>query len=106
MIAEEHLSRSRLYRRLRNGHHRELVERYAARLVEVGLAHQRTCRSLRLISDLLSWIANSRSELTDLDERMVDRYTTAASERVSSRMTVCSLSSRRCETGLCRMNLG
>jgi site-specific recombinase XerD len=27
-----------------------------------------------LISDLLSWIANSRSELTDLDERMVDRY--------------------------------
>ena len=74
MIAEEYLSRSRLYRRLRNGHHRELVERYAARLVEVGLAHQRTCRSLRLISDLLSWIASSRSELTDLDERMVDRY--------------------------------
>ena len=74
MIAEEYLSRSRLYRRLRNGHHRELVERYAARLVEVGLAHQRTCRSLRLISDLLSWIANSRSW--------------------------------RCETGLCRMNLG
>src|SRR5215468_5964779 len=74
MNAEEYLSRSRLYRRLRNVHHRELVERYAARLVEVGLAHQRTCRSLRLVSDLLSWIASSRSVLTDLDERMVDRY--------------------------------
>ena len=32
--------------------------------------------------------------------------TTGASERVSSRMTACSLSLRRCETGLCRMNLG
>ena len=74
MIAEEYLSRSRLYRRLRNGSHGELVDQYAARLVEVGLAHQRTCRSLRLVKDLLSWIANSRSVLTDLDERMVDRY--------------------------------
>ena len=74
MTAEEYLSRSRLYRRLRNGSHGELVEHYAARLVEVGLAHQRTCRSLRLIRDLLSWIANSRSVLTDLDERMVDRF--------------------------------
>jgi hypothetical protein len=27
-----------------------------------------------LISDLLSWIARSRSRLTDLDERMVDGY--------------------------------
>ena len=74
MTAEEYLSRSRLYRRLRNGSHGELIERYAARLVEVGLARQRTCRSLRLVRDLLSWIANSRSVLTDLDERMVDRY--------------------------------
>jgi hypothetical protein len=74
MIAEEYLSRSRLYRRLRNGFHGELVEHFAARLVEVGLAHQRTCRSLRLVSDLLSWITNSGSVLTDLDECMVDRY--------------------------------
>jgi site-specific recombinase XerD len=74
MIAEEYLSRSRLYRRLRNGFHGELVEHYAAHLVEVGLAHQRTCRSLRLVGDFLSWIANSRSVLADLDERMVDRY--------------------------------
>ena len=74
IIAEEYLSRSRLYRRLRNGSHGELVQHYAARLVEVGLARRRTWRSLNLVSDLLSWIASSRSVLTDLDERMVDRY--------------------------------
>jgi hypothetical protein len=74
MIAEVYLSTSRLYRRLRNGSHGGLVEHYAARLVEVGLAHQRTWRGLKLVSDLLSWIASSRSLLTDLDERMVDRY--------------------------------
>jgi hypothetical protein len=27
-----------------------------------------------LVGDFLSWIANSRSVLADLDERMVDRY--------------------------------
>jgi hypothetical protein len=27
-----------------------------------------------LVSDLLSWIASSRSKLTDLDERIVERY--------------------------------
>ena len=41
MLAEEYLARSRVYRRLRNGAHRGLVECYAARLVEVGLS----CRS-------------------------------------------------------------
>jgi hypothetical protein len=33
MEVEEYLSRSRLYRRLRNGPHGQLVERYAARLI-------------------------------------------------------------------------
>ncbi len=37
-IAEEYLKRSRLFRRLKNGVHGQLVELYAARLVEVGLA--------------------------------------------------------------------
>jgi len=74
MIAEEYLSRSRLYRRLRDGSHGDLVERYAARLVEVGLACQGTRRSLGLVGGLLSWIASSRSVLAELDERMVERY--------------------------------
>jgi site-specific recombinase XerD len=74
MIAEEYLGRSRVFRRLKNGSHGQLFERYAARLVEVGLARQGTWRSLNLVSDLLSWIVSSRSALTDLDERMVDRY--------------------------------
>ena len=34
MEVEEYLGRSRLFRRLRSGPHGQLVERYAARLVE------------------------------------------------------------------------
>jgi len=68
------LSRSRLYRRLRNGPHGELVELYASRLAQEGLAGHGTWRCLNLVGDLLSWIARSRSQLTDLNERMVERY--------------------------------
>ncbi len=74
MVAEEYLGRSRLFRRLKSGPHGQLVEPYAARLVEDGLARQGTWRCLSLVGDLLSWIARSRSKLTDLDERMVERY--------------------------------
>jgi len=74
MIAEEYLSRSWLFGRLKSGPHGQLIERYAARLVEVGLARNGTWRSLNLVSDLLSWIAGGRSVLTDLDERMVEQY--------------------------------
>jgi site-specific recombinase XerD len=74
MIAEAYLGRSRLFRRLKNGSHGQIFEHYAARLVEVGLTHNSTRRSLKLVSDLLTWIARSRSVLADLDERMVERY--------------------------------
>jgi site-specific recombinase XerD len=74
MDAEEYLDRSRLFRRLRIGPHGQLVERYAVRLIEDGLARHGTWRCLNLVGDLLSWIASSRSDLTDLDERMVERY--------------------------------
>jgi site-specific recombinase XerD len=74
MIAEEYLRRSRLYRRLRNEPHGEFVELYASRLAQEGLVRQGTWRCLSLVGDLLSWVARSRSKLTDLDERMVERY--------------------------------
>ncbi len=74
MTAEEYLSRSRLFRRLRSGPHGQLVELYAACLVTDGLACQGTWRSLSLLGDLVSWVASSDSKLTDLDEGMVDRY--------------------------------
>jgi hypothetical protein len=74
MIAEEYLSRSRLYRRLRNKKHGELVELYASHLAQEGLARRGTWRCLSLVGDLLSWIARSRSKLSDLDERIVERY--------------------------------
>ncbi len=74
MVAQEYLGRSRLFRRLKSGPHGQLVELYAARLVEDGLARQGTWRCLSLVGDLLSWIARNRSKLTDLDERMVERY--------------------------------
>jgi site-specific recombinase XerD len=74
MIAEEYLGRSRLFRRLKSGPDGQLVEVYAARLAKDGLARHGTWRCLNLVGDLLSWIAGSRSKLTDLDERMVERY--------------------------------
>jgi site-specific recombinase XerD len=72
--AEEYLGGSRLFQHLKSGPHGHLVELYAARLVKDGLARHGTWRCLNLAGDLLSWIARSRSELTDLDERMVERY--------------------------------
>jgi site-specific recombinase XerD len=74
MIAEEYLARSRLFRRLKNGSHGQLIERYASRLAEVGLARRGIWRSLSLASDFLSWIASGRCELTGLDERTLERY--------------------------------
>ena len=74
MTAEEYLSRSRLFRRLKSGPHGQLVELYAACLVTDGLACQGTWRSLSLLGDLVSWVTSSDSKLTDLDEGMVDRY--------------------------------
>jgi len=74
MVAAEYLSRSRLFRHLKSGPHGQLVELYAVRLVKDGLAHHGTWRCLNLAGGLLSWIARSRSKLTDLDERMVERY--------------------------------
>jgi site-specific recombinase XerD len=74
MIAEEYLGRSRLFRRLKSGPDGRLVEVYAARIAKDGLAGHGTWRCLNLVGDLLSWIAASRSKLTDLDERMVERY--------------------------------
>src|SRR5207253_1800176 len=74
MIAEEYLGRSRLFRRLKSGPDGQLVEVYAARLAKDGLARHGTWRCLNLVGDLLSWIAGNRSKLTDLDERMVERY--------------------------------
>lgn len=74
MIAEEYLRRSQLFRRLKSGPHGQLVELYAARLIKEGLARQGTWRCLSLVGDLLGWIARSRSKLTNLDERMVERY--------------------------------
>jgi len=74
MIAEEYLRRSRLFRRLKSGPHGQLVELYATRLVRDGLARRGTWRCLHVVGDLLSWMARSRAELTDLDERMIERY--------------------------------
>jgi len=74
MTAEEYLSRSRLFRRLRSGPHGQLVELYAVRLVTDGLGRQGTWRSLSLLGDLMSWVASSDPKLTDLDEGMVEGY--------------------------------
>jgi site-specific recombinase XerD len=72
--AEDYLNRSRLFRRLKNGAHGQLIELYAARLVEVGLAGHGTWRCLNVVGDLLAWMAGRRTRLINLDERLVERY--------------------------------
>ena len=56
MVAEEYLGRSRLFRHLKSGPHGQLVELYAARLVNEGLARHGTWRCLSLVGALLSWM--------------------------------------------------
>jgi hypothetical protein len=74
MIAEEYLGRSRLFRRLKSGCHGQLVELYAALLVKDELAGHGTWRCLNLVDDLFSWIKRCELKLTDLDERVAERY--------------------------------
>lgn len=74
MEVEEYLGRSRLYRSLRSRPHGQLVERYAARLVEERLVRHGAWRCLNVVGGLLSWIAGRRYNLVDLDEQVVERY--------------------------------
>lgn len=74
MDASEYLGRSRLYRRLRSGHHRQLIERYTRRLVEEGLVPLGTWRCLNVVDGLLGWMASRGAKLADLDEHMAERY--------------------------------
>lgn len=74
MDVEEYLGRSRLFSRLRSGPHGQLIERYAARLVQERLVRHGTWRCLNVVGGLLDWIASRRFVLADLDERSVERY--------------------------------
>lgn len=74
MIAEEYLSRSQLFRHLRNGPYSSYVELYASRLVKVGLNRHGTWRSLNLLGDLMSWLSRIGLRPTDLNERMAEGY--------------------------------
>lgn len=73
-IAEAYLGSSRVFRRLKNGPHGQLVECYAARLVEDGLAQHGTWRCLNVVEGLLSWTASHRIKVADLNEARVERY--------------------------------
>jgi len=74
MTTEEYLHRSRLFRRLKDGPHGQLVERYATGLVKDGLARHGAWRCLNLVDGLLTWTTRSRSKLSELDEGIVERY--------------------------------
>ena len=74
MTAEAYLGRSRLFQRLKNGPHGQLIELYAACLVEDGLVRQGAWRCLNVVGGLLSWMASSRTRLADLDECRIERY--------------------------------
>ncbi len=72
--AEAYLGGSRVFRRLKNGPHGQLIERYATRLVEDGLAQHGTWRCLNVVEGLLSWTARHRIKVADLNEARVERY--------------------------------
>ena len=74
MEVEEYLGRSRLFRRLKSGPHGQLVERFAARLVEYGLVRLGTWRCLNVVGGLLSWIESRHCALADIDERKIEQY--------------------------------
>jgi len=74
MPAEEYLGRSRLFRCLKSKPYGQLVELYAARLVQDGLGREATWRSINLLADLMGWLASSGSKLTDLNECMIEQY--------------------------------
>jgi site-specific recombinase XerD len=74
MEVEEYLRGSRLFRRLKDGPHGLLVERYAARLIEERLVRLGTWRCLNVVGGLLTWIDSHRCTLADLDEHAVERY--------------------------------
>jgi hypothetical protein len=60
MFAQDYLARSRLARRLENGCHRQLIERYAARLAEDGLAIGSLCdRWVWLVTSLIGWLVTA-----------------------------------------------
>jgi len=80
MVAEAYLGRSRPFRHLKNGPLGQLVELYAAGLVKDGFARQGAWRCLSLVGALLSWIGKSHSNLSELDERMVERHARMPSE--------------------------
>ena len=74
MITEDYLRKSHLFRRLKNGSHGQIVELYAARLVNDEFAAASTRRHLKLVADLFSWIKRCGLKLTDLDEHRTERY--------------------------------
>ncbi len=74
ITAEAYLGRSRLFQRLKSGPHGQLIERYAARLIEDGLVRGGVWRCLNVVGGLLSWMESSRTRLADLDECRLERY--------------------------------
>jgi site-specific recombinase XerD len=85
MEVRNYLDRSSLFRRLKNGPHGPLVERYAIRLIEEKLGRSSTTQCLNMVSCLLGWIAKRGFMLADIDEHMVDRYLRHRAARQSIR---------------------
>lgn len=47
---------------------------FAARIIKDELARQGAWRCLSLVGALLNWVTESRSRLSDLDERMIEQF--------------------------------
>ncbi len=83
MQVDDYLGKSRLFRRLKNGLHGRLIERYATRLAEQGFSRRTIWQCLNVVGGLLSWAGMRRCKLVDIDEPIIERYLRYRAERQS-----------------------
>jgi site-specific recombinase XerD len=74
MTAFDYLSRSHLFRQLRNGPDGEYAKHFASRLVRDGFCQQGTWRSLNLFRDLMRWAAVNGLAAANLDEHVIEAF--------------------------------
>lgn len=74
MTASDYLSRSHLFRQLRNGPDGEYAKHFASRLVRDGLRQHGTWRSLNLFRDLMRWAAVNGLAAANRDEHVIEAF--------------------------------
>ena len=77
MTLDEHLSRSRVLRRLMAGPHKDGIELYVERLRRDGYSPLHAGSALRILTFFTQWLTDRRLHLQDVDEHLVRRFLAA-----------------------------